>query len=51
MTYQLTKAMFNAILKTRKGNDLKLHPYKYVAQVINNEFGILGGCGRVVIKG
>ena len=43
--------MFKNILKTRKGNDLKMHPYKYVAKVIDEEYGLMGGCSKVVIKG
>ena len=51
MTYELSELMFKNILKTRKGNDTKMNPYKYVAQVINEEYGILGGCKAVIIKG
>ena len=51
MTYQITKANFDSLLKTRKDKDLKMNPYKYVARLINEQYGILGGCSRVVIKG
>lgn len=51
MTYQITKANFDSLLKTRKGNDLKMNPYKYVAKLIDEQYGILGGCSRIVIKG
>lgn len=51
MTYQITKANFDSILKTRKGNDLKMNPYKYVVKIINEQYGILGGCSKVIIKG
>jgi hypothetical protein len=51
MAYQITKANFDSLLKTRKGNDFKMNPYKYVAKLINDQYGILGGCSKVIIKG
>jgi hypothetical protein len=50
MTYQITKKLYESYLKTRKGKDFKTNPYRYVANVIAAERGILGGIAILSVK-
>lgn len=45
--YKMSKEMANAYLKDRKGEERKKHPQKYLCEVVNNEFDIMGTCTRV----
>ena len=45
--YKMSKEMANVYLKDRKGEERKKHPQKYLCEIINNEFGIMGTCTRV----
>lgn len=47
--YQMTKQMFDALLKTRSEEEKKLNPYAFVMQVINREFGIKGTVTHISI--
>ena len=49
--YQMDRAMFNDLISNRKGENKKKNPHKYVIDVINEQFGILGVCTKVIIKG
>ena len=42
MEYQMTKKMFDALLKTRKEEEKKLNPYVFVMKIVNEQFGIKG---------
>ena len=45
--YKMSKEMANTYLKDRKGEERKKHPQKYLCEIINNEFGMMGTCTRV----
>lgn len=45
--YKMSKEMANAYLKDRKGEERKKHPQKYLCEIVNNEFGMMGTCTRV----
>lgn len=51
MGYQMTKAMFKSLVKSRKGEELKMNPYKFVCKYINDFFGLKGTVKKIVIKG
>ena len=46
--YKMTETMAKAYLKARKGDELKMDPIKYLAKVINEEFGLLRNCVNVI---
>ena len=48
--YQMEREMFNAIIKDRKGADKKINPHKYVIDMINNEYGLLGTVSKIILK-
>lgn len=48
--YQMTKTLFNNLLKARKGTELKMNPYKYVCNIVNEQFGIKGKITKITIK-
>lgn len=39
--YNISKEMAEEILKTRKGEDKKLEPQKYLVKFINEQMGLL----------
>lgn len=45
--YRMSKEMAHEILKTRKGNDQKMHPQKYLCKYVNEVLGIKGNCTLV----
>lgn len=45
--YQMTKKMFDELLKTRTEEEKKMNPYEFVAQVVNREFGVKGTVSRI----
>lgn len=49
LEYQMTKQMFNELLKTRREEEKKLNPYVFVMKVINETFGIKGEVTHVSI--
>jgi len=40
--YQMTKKMFDSLLKTRSESEKSMNPYAFVMKVINEQFGIKG---------
>lgn len=46
--YKMSKELATSYLSARKGEDKKKHPQEYLCQIVNNEFGIKGICGRVL---
>ena len=40
--YQMTKEMFNSIIKTRKGEEKKMNPFAYVKKYVNEQFCVKG---------
>ena len=49
MEYQMTKQMFDSLLKTRSETEKKLNTYVFVMQVVNREFGIKGTVTHISI--
>lgn len=47
--YRMPKAMADAYLKSRKGEDAKMRPNDYLVKVVNEEFGFLHHCDSVAI--
>ena len=45
--YQMTKKMFDELLKTRTEEEKKMNPYEFVATVVNHEFGVKGTVSRI----
>lgn len=46
--YKMEKAMADALLKARKGEDKKKHPQEYLCDVVNEQFGVKGNCVKVL---
>lgn len=46
--YKMPQAMADAYLKSRKGDDKKLHPNDYLTKIVNENFGLLYKCVRVI---
>lgn len=42
--YRMSKEMANNILKTRKGNDQRMNPQKYLCKYVNDVLGLKGNC-------
>lgn len=40
--YQMTKKMFNSILASRTEDEKKQNPYDFVANVLNESYGLRG---------
>ena len=47
--YNMTKAMADAYLTARKGDDKKKHSQDYLCDIVNTEFGIKGRCTKVTV--
>lgn len=47
--YQMSKDMFDALVKTKKGKDAKKNNWQYVTDIVNAEYGLKGHCVRVVV--
>ena len=47
--YKMPKAMADALLKDRKDGDKKLRPQEYLVKVVNDNFGLLYNCTKVII--
>ena len=43
--------MFDTIVKGRTGEDKKKHPFVYVLEVVNREFGLKGEVKSIAIHG
>lgn len=50
MEYQMTKQMFDNLLKTRSEIEKKLNPYDFVMQVVNREFGVKGTVTHITVS-
>ena len=48
--YKMPKAMAEAYLKLRKGEDKKKHPNDYLRELVDIDFGIKGVCSRVIVE-
>ena len=47
--YKMPKAMADALLKERKDGDKKMRPQEYLVKVVNDNFGLLYNCTKVII--
>ena len=46
--YSMSEAMAKELLKSRKGDELKMHPQDYLCFYVDTELGIKGKCTKVV---
>lgn len=46
----MSRQMANWYLKSRKGDELKMRPNEFLRRVVNDEFGLMGKCERVIIE-
>jgi hypothetical protein len=46
--YKMPEAMARELLKTRKGDDAKMRPNDYLCKVVNEGFGLMYHCVRVI---
>ena len=46
--YKMPKQKARENLRTRKGDDLKMRPNDYLVKVVNENFGLLRHCTRVI---
>lgn len=46
--YKMSDAMARELLKTRKGEEIKMRPNDFLCKVVNEQFGLLGECKRVI---
>jgi len=42
LEYQMTKKMFDELLKTRTEEEKKMNPYEFVTAIVNEQFGTKG---------
>ena len=47
--YHMSAGMANEILHARKGAEKNMRPQDYLVQYVNEEFGLLYKCVRVVL--
>lgn len=47
LEYRMSKKMFNELLSSRTEEEKKQNPYAYVAQIINEQFGLKGTVNKV----
>lgn len=45
--YKMSAEMAKALLKARKGTDLKMHPQEYLCKIVNETFGLKNKCVKV----
>ena len=50
MEYQMTKQMFDSLLKTRSETEKRLNPYVFVMQVVHREFGVKGTVTHITVS-
>lgn len=49
LEYQMSHRMFKTILSKRREVEKKMDPYKYVMNVVNNEFGLKGTVNKIFV--
>lgn len=50
LEYRMSKKHFDAILKTRKAEDMKENPFDYAIRLVNREYGLLGTVRKILIS-
>lgn len=48
--YKMSRAMFDHLLSTRKGDEKKLNPHAFVMGFLNERFGLRGEVKRIIIE-
>jgi hypothetical protein len=48
--YKMSRQMANWYLKARKGDELKMRPNDYLCRVVDEQFGLMGKCERVIVE-
>lgn len=48
--YKMSKSMFQALLRERKEDEVRLNPYSYVMKIINEQFGLKGTVTHVIVE-
>lgn len=48
IVFKMTDTMAKELLKTRKGEELKMNPNDFLCKVVNENFGIKSNCVKVV---
>ena len=48
--YKMSRAMADFLLGERKGDEKKMQPGKYLAKIINDQFGLNGNCINVIME-
>lgn len=46
--YRMSKTMAKELLKTRKGDEFKMNPNDFLCKIVNETFGLLGYCTKVI---
>lgn len=46
--YKMPTEMAKQMLKARKGNDLKMKPNDFLCKVVNEQFGLMYNCVKVI---
>ena len=46
--YKMPQAMADALLKERRDDEKKMRPQEYLVKVVNEHFGLLYNCSRVI---
>ncbi|MBO7080128.1 MAG: hypothetical protein J6W64_10100 [Bacilli bacterium] len=47
--YQMSRKCANEYLKDRKGPDRNMKPQDYLVKIVNEEYGLLKTCTKVII--
>lgn len=47
--YKMPNAMAKQILKQRKGNDAKKNAQEYLVNYVNEQYGLLRKCSKVIL--
>ena len=48
--YKMSRAMFNSLVDSRKGDEKKLNPYVFVANFLNERGGLRDEVKRIIIE-
>ena len=46
--YKMPKTMAQELLKARKGGEMKMQPNDYLCKIVNENFGLMYNCVRVI---
>lgn len=46
--YKMPVAVAKTLLKTRSATELKMRPNEFLCKVVNEQYGLLGNCTKVI---